>query len=186
MKIGVISDTHLRFRGSRGIPPIVFERFEGVDLILHAGDLCVARAVDDLEALAPVVAVRGNNDGPELDLSESRRLELGGCIVGLVHGDRFARGESDPQTGRSRVPSALPYKGNTQTGAFALSHFPDADVVVFGHSHRPLCVLHAREDGSQVLLLNPGSPTDRRFAAHFGIAILEVENGQASAEPILW
>ena len=178
MKIGVISDTHIS-GGRRVLPPRIFTDFDGVDLILHAGDLMIARVVTELEALAPVIAVRGNNDGPNLNLRDALQMEIESCTIGLTHGDRYPHDLPRP-------PRNLDFAGNKQTAAFALSHFPTADVVIFGHSHRPMCAWHCRDDGSEVLLLNPGSPTDKRWAANYGVAILEIENGKPEAELILW
>ena len=178
MKIGVISDTHIT-GGKRVLPPRVFADFAGVDLILHAGDLMIARVITELEALAPVIAVRGNNDGASLNLRDAVQMKIEGCNVGLTHGDCYSDQCDKP-------PEVLNFKGNKQTSAFALSHFPTAEVVIFGHSHRPLCASHQRDDGSRVLLLNPGSPTDKRFAANYGLAILEIIDGKAEAELILW
>ena len=180
MKIGVISDTHLGASSRRVLPSLVFSEFEGVDLILHGGDLTHSRVISELETIAPVMAVRGNNDGSELGLPVSRRLELGGCIIGMAHGDR-AHG--------SFTPPPLPYPGNTHAAANALSHFVyDGDVscVIFGHSHRPLCAWHPLSDKREILLLNPGSPTDKRWGPHFGIALLEIENGALTPETIQW
>ena len=139
----------------------------------------IARVVTELEALAPVIAVRGNNDGLNLSLRDAVQMKIEGCTVGLTHGDCFSDQCPTP-------PKVLDFKGNKQTAAFALSHFPTADVVIFGHSHRPMCAWHRRDDGSEVLLLNPGSPTDKRFAANYGLAMLEIHDGKPEAELILW
>ena len=182
MKIGVLSDTHVTSSGRRALPPRLWQYFAGVELILHGGDLVAPRVITELETIAPVLAVAGNNDPLEMDLPLFRRLELEGVVIGLAHGDRFARASS---TSRGSVPASLPFRGNGQTSAFALSHVPDAQVMVFGHSHRPL--LEAWRAGeSEVLLLNPGSPTDKRWSDNWGVAVLEVQSGEAHARAILW
>lgn len=214
IKIGVISDTHITEGGRRVLPPRLWDDFAGVELILHAGDLVAPRVITELETIAPVLAVAGNNDAPAPNLPLFRRLELGGLIVGLAHGDRFATVASDspspsapartlarasgarasrkPLPRAARVaPLPLPFSGNGQTSAFALSHVPDAQVMIFGHSHRPL-IVRARLGGDlfdqerEVLLLNPGSPTDKRWSEHWGVAILEIEGRRAHAHALLW
>ncbi len=129
--IGVISDTHIKEGGKRQLPPEVFATFKNVDLILHAGDLNTLQVLGDLEAMAPVVAVYGNNDDWEAmrRLDTTQRIAVEDCVIGLVHGDVAAGPSVRPLGGAP---------GNNQTAAYALSHFPDADCVVFGHSHWPL------------------------------------------------
>lgn len=148
MRVGVIADTHIAGKG-RSLPVALLEGLAGVDLILHAGDILTAEVLITLGYLAPVEAVAGNNDPPELvaALGRQKLLHLGGWRVGLVHGD----GKSGTTLGR------------------ALAAFPDADVVVFGHSHQPYQAWHENR-----LVLNPGSPTDKRRAPRYSYAILEL------------
>lgn len=124
MRVGLISDTHGKLR------PEVFERLSGVDRILHAGDVGGPEILTDLAALAPVDAVWGNTDGWALRdvASASLELELGGRRFAVVHG---------------HLVSDL-------DGLLAL--FPDAVVVVHGHSHVPRC-----ERVGDRWLVNPGS-----------------------------
>lgn len=155
-RIGVISDTHIPKRAPRA-PDAALRHFEDVDLILHAGDLSALAVLDQLAAYAPVEAVQGNVELPEVTaaLPIKRELVIGGCAIGLVHilGDRahYARN--------------------------ARREFPDARVVVFGHSHIP----HV-EDANGLLLLNPGSATDRRRQPHCTIALLTIEDGEPRGE----
>lgn len=111
----------------------------GVDLILHAGDLTVLSVLDELASIAPVEAVYGNVDGFEVRtaLPRTRLLQLSGHLVGLVHGDGFG----------------------LSTAARARHSFvgQPVRVVVYGHSHSP-----RREWHGDVLMFNPGSPTDKR------------------------
>src|SRR6476646_9929268 len=112
--VGVIADTHVLPGGRFKLPPIVFEKFANVNFILHAGDLNIMQVVTDLETLAPVFAVQGNNDRWDVltSLPSKREMQIEKCTVGLVHGHE-GHGKSTP--------------------ARALSHFPNADCVVFGH-----------------------------------------------------
>jgi putative phosphoesterase len=178
--VGVISDTHIRPGGKRQIPARVWELFAGVDLILHAGDVNTLQVIHDLETLAPTFAVHGNNDDWEAmnQLPTSRRVPVEESHIGLVHGDRPREGVIVRATG---------YEGNSFAAAHALSHFGDEHVncIIFGHSHRPLCLWHDVK-GHKVLLLNPGSPTDKRYGPHYGCALLKVDGKQLEAEPVLW
>jgi putative phosphoesterase len=160
-RIGVISDTHIPAR-SRVLPPAVLEAFAGVDAILHAGDVNVRDVLVELEAVAPVHGVLGNNDDWSLHgiLPEQARVdfgelaELGGLVIGMVH-------DSGPTQGRrGRLAAA----------------FPGCRVVVFGHSHQPFV-----EDDGSLLLLNPGSAVDPRRAKVPTVAILEVADGEPKA-----
>jgi len=149
MRVGVISDTHAPRRWQL-CPPRVAALLSDVDVILHAGDVCVPGVLTELAEFAPVHVVRGNNDGPDIEAPEMLRLELAGLVVGMVH-------DSGTKNGRAeRMRRA----------------FPDADLVVFGHSH-----IHLDETGP-VRIFNPGSPTDRRRQPHGTIGLLEIQQGK--------
>jgi uncharacterized protein len=148
----VIADTHIP-RRARTLPQPLIPYLERADLVLHAGDLMEPALLDELAAYAPVRAVRGNMD-PE-GLPETLELEFGGVRVAMIH-------DSGPKRGRR---------------ARMRRRFPDARVVVFGHSHIPLL-----EDEDGLMLLNPGSPTDRRRQPRHTFALLRVEGGEARAE----
>jgi hypothetical protein len=125
-----------------------------VDLILHAGDVCTAGALDELAAFAPVRVVLGNNDGSDVaqwGAPATLELELEGLKVGMVH-------DSGPSKGR---PGRL------------RRMFPDAELVIFGHSHIPWDHL---DEGQRSF--NPGSPTDRRRQPRGTMGMLEIANGQ--------
>ena len=157
MLIAIISDTHLP-RGARRLPDTCLERLREADLILHAGDLSAAATLAELERIGPpVLAVHGNVDDPELRrrLPAERVLEVGEATIGMVH-------------------DAGPAKGRL---ARLRRRFPDADAVVFGHSHLPL---HEERDGFQVF--NPGSPTERRRAPAHTMGIARVEGGRVRFE----
>lgn len=152
MQIAVISDTHMP-RGPRRLPSRCVELLRGADHVVHAGDLSEPAVLDELEALGPPVsAVLGNVDVPALAerLPVELELELGGARVAVIH-------------------DAGPAKGRL---ARMRRRFPDADAVIFGHSHIPL---HQREGGFQIF--NPGSPTERRRAPHHTMGLAEVSDG---------
>jgi uncharacterized protein len=147
MRLGVISDTHGLLR------PEVFDAFEGVDHILHAGDVGKPELLSDLEALATVTAVYGNTDGAELRrmLPQVASLELDGFDIVVTHGDQLG----------SPTPDALH------------SAFPDAQIIVYGHTHRPLLTIV----DVVVTVMNPGGAGARRFGLPPSVGILELEAG---------
>jgi putative phosphoesterase len=153
LRIGVVSDTHLP-RFGHVLPSALVEGLQGVDHILHLGDLTTREVLGLLEAIAPVTAVAGNNDPPELHVALGRKriLAVEGVTIGMVHGD--GKGKSTLER--------------------ALAAFRDdaVDLVLFGHSHQPYC---ARHDGRWVL--NPGSPTDKRRMPRYSYGLLEVSSG---------
>jgi putative phosphoesterase len=157
-RIGVISDTHIPTRAAR-VPDAALRLFDGVELILHAGDLSSLAVVDQLSAYAPVEAVQGNVELPEVvaALPIKREIVISRCAIGLVHilGDRAHHARN------------------------ARAEFFTARVVVFGHSHIP-----SVEDRDGLLLLNPGSATDRRRQPACTVAILTITDGQPLAEII--
>ena len=147
MRLGVIADTHGLLR------PEVFAVFREVDHILHAGDIGPASLLADLEAVAPVTAVYGNTDGFDLRqrLPQVATAELDGFQVVVTHGDQF--GSPTPE----RVQAA----------------FPTAEIIVFGHTHRPLLTLV----DTVVTVMNPGDAGQRRFNLPPSVGILELEPG---------
>ena len=156
MRIAVVGDTHLP-RFGRSLPPALASglRTAGVELILHVGDFTGAEVPALFEAIAPLEAVAGNNDPPELVARFRQRkiVRVRGARLGLVHGD----GRSGTTVDRS-------------TAAFA----GDAvDAICFGHSHQPLC-----ERRDSIWLLNPGSPTDKRRQPRYSYAIVDIARGR--------
>ncbi len=146
MEIAIISDTHLP-RGSRTLPAACVERLRTADLIIHAGDLARLEVLGQLRALNQVVAVHGNVDDAQVRsvLPESAVISAGRHRIAVIHD----AGDATGRLGRLRA------------------RFPEADAVVFGHSHIPL---HERSaDGFQIF--NPGSPTDRRRQPHHTMGI---------------
>jgi uncharacterized protein len=154
MRIAVLADTHAPRRWKR-CPPAVAERLEGVDLILHAGDVCRAWVLDELAAFAPVRVVLGNNDTADVaawGAPETLELDLEGLLVAMIH-------DAGPARGRCRRMRR---------------RFPSARLVVFGHSHIPLDAVEP--DGPR--LFNPGSPTDRRRQPRGTVGLLHIQDAR--------
>ena len=159
MLVGIISDTHMP-RGARRLTDACVERLVEVDLIMHAGDVMTAEALEAFESIGPpLVAVHGNVDTADLRqrLPAERTIEAGGARIAMVHDAGPARGRLERLRKR----------------------FPDVDAVVFGHSHIPL---HEQSDGFQIF--NPGSPTDRRRAPTKTMGLAHVEGDRVSFELI--
>jgi len=149
--LGVISDTHGLLR------PDVHTALAGVELILHAGDVGGDEILDELELIAPVRAVYGNTDAPgQPRLADAIDLSIGGVAIHVSHGHEIG----------SPVAARL------------LERYA-ADVVVFGHTHRPLI---AR--AGDRLVLNPGAAGPRRFDIMPSVARLTIRDGRADAELI--
>jgi putative phosphoesterase len=147
MRLGVISDTHGQLR------PAVFDVFAQVDHILHSGDVGKPEILTDLEALAPVTAVYGNTDGAAMRarLPRVATLELDGFPIVVTHGDQLG----------SPTPEGL------------IALFPDAGIIVYGHTHRPLLQL-VNDD---VTVMNPGAAGPPRFNLKPSVGIMELEPG---------
>jgi len=147
MRLGVISDTHGLLRAE------VFEVFKAVDHILHGGDVGTWEILIELQALAPVTAVYGNTDGPELrgKLTQVAQVELDGFEIVVTHGDQF--GHPTP----TKLHDA----------------YPRAEIIVFGHTHKPLLELVDRT----VTVINPGGAGPKRFGLTPSVGILELEPG---------
>ncbi|GHO66130.1 phosphoesterase [Ktedonobacter sp. SOSP1-52] len=159
-RIGVISDTHMP--PHKKIPAAVWTLFAGVEQIIHAGDLSCLSVIDELETLAPVVAVQGNveRDDVVMELPIKREILVSFCRIGIVHilGERKY------------------YARNAQR------EFPQARVVVFGHSHIPY-----NEEHEGLLLFNPGSANERRSQPKRSIGMLSIDDEAMSVRgEILW
>lgn len=141
-RVGLISDTHGRLRTE------VFDRLQGVDLILHAGDIGTSGIITELESIAPVRAVHGNTDGFDIRAlyQEKVEIELEGRRVVLIHGHVLG----SPKPLQLRLL------------------YPDADIIVYGHTHEPLL------DAGPPLVVNPGAAGPARFHLKPSVAILEV------------
>ena len=145
MRVGLISDTHGLLR------PEALAALRGVDHILHAGDIGAAAVLDGLRAVAPITAIRGNNDAAAwaAAIPETELVELGGAWIYLVHD----LGDLDIDPAAAGV-----------------------DVVLCGHSHKPAIF---EEEG--VLYVNPGSAGPRRFSLPIAVADLMIDAGRATA-----
>ena len=147
MRLGVIADTHGLLR------PEVFDAFREVDHILHAGDIGEPDILDALEAVAPVTAVYGNTDGWDIRsrVPQVAKLRLDGFDIVVTHGDQVG----------SPTPERLH------------AEFPSAEIIVYGHTHRPLL---ATVD-VVVTVMNPGGAGPRRFDLPPSVGIMELEPG---------
>ena len=158
MLIGLISDTHIPDR-ARVIPEKVLTSFKDVDLIIHAGDLTTTRVIDELEEIAPVIAIQGNMDRDAgLKLPNAKVIEAEGVKIGVVHGEVYPRGDTQQLLYLAR-----------QLGV---------NILVSGHSHQPKI-----EQVENVLLLNPGSPIVPRLADRT-VMVLEINNKNVDVEII--
>lgn len=152
MLVGLVSDTHGLVR------PELFTALAGVDLILHAGDVGGQAVLAELAVIAPLHAVYGNTDAPgEPGLSPQIRLRLEDLTIHVSHGHELGR----------PTPERL------------LARY-DADVIVFGHTHRPLI-----ERAGRRLVVNPGAAGPRRFDLKPSVARMTVDAGRAEVE-LIW
>ena len=153
MVVGLIADTHGLVR------PEIFSALEGVKLILHAGDVGGSSVLTELSTIAPVRAVYGNTDSPGAPHLEARLwVEIDDLTIHVSHGH---------EVGGSPTPEKL------------LSRYT-ADVIVYGHTHRPLI-----ERSDRRLVVNPGAAGPRRFNLKPSVARMTVNAGRAEVE-IVW
>lgn len=147
LRLGVISDTHGLLRAE------VLGVFEGVDHILHGGDVGAWDVLVNLQALAPVTAVYGNVDGLDIraKLPQVAEVELDGFRIVVTHGDQLG----------SPTPAKLH------------EAFPAAEIIVYGHTHKPLLELVDKT----VTVMNPGGAGAPRFGLLPSVGILELEPG---------
>lgn len=147
MRLGIIADTHGLLR------PEVFDVFAGVDRILHAGDIGPFELLTELEAIAPVTAVFGNTDGFDIRarVPEIVEVRIEGFDFLLLHGHQLG--------------APTPEKLNRA--------YPGAEVIIFGHTHRPLLTIVDQV----VTVMNPGGAGARRFDLPASVGILELEAG---------
>ena len=148
--VGLISDTHSLMRAE------ALAALHGVELILHAGDVGTHAVLRELSAIAPVHAVIGNTDGPELGLARLVDITLDGLKIVLTHGHELGRPTPDN-----------------------LSRKYAADVIVYGHTHKPLI-----ETRGRTLVVNPGAAGPRRFNLKPSVGLLRIENRRATAEVV--
>jgi len=149
MNVAVLADTHIPKR-AKDLPQAAYEVLARAEAIIHAGDVLVQEFLTRLQQFAPVYAVQGNNDR-ELCLPTRLEITLEGVQIGVVHDSGKAKGR----------------------GRRLRRQFPEAQVVIFGHSH---IAVNQYEDG--LLLFNPGSATDRRRQPKHTMGMLVVRAGQ--------
>lgn len=154
MRIVVVSDTHGPRRW-KSMPQGLVEPIREADLVLHAGDVCRPQVLDEIASLGtPMHVVMGNNDGPDIrdfGATPTLELDLDGFRLAMIH-------ISGPKEGRANRMR---------------KRFPDVDLVVFGHSHKPV------DDATgAVHLFNPGSPTDPRKEPVGTYGVLEIGDGR--------
>ncbi len=153
MLVSVIADTHIKV-AAKDLPQQAYHWIRQSDAIIHAGDLVNEIILDRLANLCPVYAVLGNNDRG-LKLPLFLELELEGVKLAVIH-------DSGPKHNR---------------GKRLRQKFPEARIVVFGHSHIPVC-----SDEEGLLLFNPGSPTDKRGQPYPTMGLLRLNDGEFAAE----
>jgi putative phosphoesterase len=150
MILGIISDTHMPGKAQQ-LPIELLKDMEKVDHILHAGDWNSMELYDQLSQLAPVDGVAGNTDGIDIirKFGYQKVLEFKSKKIGIVHGHGM--------------------RGSTEDNAISAFKDEDVDCIIFGHSHIPLI-----RTVEGILLLNPGSPTDKRRQPLYSYALLEI------------
>jgi putative phosphoesterase len=169
MLIAILADTHLP-RGQRALPAGCVEWLRAAELIIHAGDFTRFEVLRQLETYGRVIAVHGNVDEPALRRALPEQIEIEtapGHTIAVIH-------DAGPAPGRLRRMRR---------------RFPEADAVIFGHSHMPLHE-RASDDGQggeparpPFQIFNPGSPTDRRRAPHHTMGLARVDpEGRISFE----
>ena len=159
MRVVVLADTHLRAGRARQLPDSVWAAIADSQLVLHAGDVVDASLLDALKARqVPYRVVLGNNDLTLRDsLPERLELDVEQVRVAMVHDSGATKGRA----------------------ARLRKWFPDAQIVVFGHSHTPCNEWH---DGQ--LLFNPGSPTERRRQPTRTFGVIELDAGRVTKSEI--
>jgi uncharacterized protein len=156
-RLVVLADTHVTRGGARRIPDAAYAHLDAADAIWHAGDVLVPELLDELAGFAPVEAVLGNNDAELVGILPERIEEtVDGVRIAMVH-------DSGATAGRERRMRRW---------------FPEADLVIFGHSHQPVDAEGV--DGQR--LLNPGSATQRRRAPTHTLAVVTCDDGRLHTE----
>jgi hypothetical protein len=164
MRVGLLSDTHIP-QVEKKLPAALTEAFQGVDLILHAGDIYTPSVLDDLERIAPVFAAMGDDDYDLEDTVADKRvkemhiLKLEGQTLWLVHVQPYYLGTRGGQSGLHSGQDGAP------------------NIIVFGHAHYPMA---KRVD--DILYINPGSPTFLHYRRGLGtVGILDINSDGANA-----
>ena len=179
MRVGVISDTHNPNVGPE--PPLeVVAAFQGVDVIIHAGDIYLPSCLDWLEAIAPVYAVELGADAhfkedPRV-VDKRRVIQLEGHAIGLTH-DLLLPGMAQEVTDYSPLSKHFPPEADFSAALVSVFESPE-DIVIFGHTHYATV-----QEYRGVLMVNPGSPSLPKQLRRLGqVAIMELEPDHVSAE----
>lgn len=170
MRIGLIADTHVPDIEEK-IPVEIMHAFRDVDLILHAGDIYIPSVLNDLEAIAPVLAARGDDDDGEIGLDHRVKnkhiLKIEGKTIWLVHERPFALRFPD-------MPPSLMLPPLKDKNGEVLKKEDPPDIYIFGHEH---CTVMEKIENT--LYVNPGSPTYLHYKQGLGtVAILEIRSGK--------
>lgn len=160
IKIGVISDTHISRidREAELLIETLSDFFRDCQLLIHAGDIVSSAFLEELEKIAPVEAVKGNMDLPEIagKLPEKKLIEVAGRIIGITHGG------GPPNGIRKRIQVGFELK---------------PDIIVYGHTHE---AFKGYEDG--IFFFNPGSPNDTRFTSRNSVGIITIDKRMIDAK----
>ncbi len=175
MRIGVIADTHVPDRVNELDPLLISSlKAQQVDVLIHAGDICVDRVLKQLKEIAPLYAVRGNRDWLLIHkLHRSLTIKLENKILGITHGhgnlifylwDKFLNYTTGYKFERY-------YRNMIRT-------FKNVDVIIFGHTHRPICKWYEGK-----LILNPGSASFNNGLNKKTYGLIEIDqNGKIKGE----
>ena len=179
MRVGLISDTHNPSVGDEP-PPEVVAAFNGVDVIIHAGDIYQPECLDWLEKIAPVYAVElgagahFTEDDRVVDMH--RVIELEGHSIGIIH-DLLVPGMAQELTEYTPLSKHFPKDSSLPTAMQSVFDAP-VDIVIFGHTHYPVV-----EEFQGILMVNPGSPSLPKHIRRLGqVAIMELDSDSKSAE----
>lgn len=171
MRIGLISDTHIPEVAVR-LPPTIRKAFQNVDLILHAGDIFALSVLNELESLAPVLAVCGDDDGPDSfrdkRMSDRRRIKLGAFCLGLQHVGPWLPPNKEEKDFTNREYKTTPL------------HAWYPDILVCGHTHKARI-----EKSNRVLIVNPGSATFPNYEKREGTVGLLTINSEYTAARLI-
>ncbi|MBI4303036.1 MAG: metallophosphoesterase family protein [Chloroflexi bacterium] len=181
MRIGLVSDTHVPV-AARALPAELMKALEGVDLIMHGGDIYNLSVLDDLQKVAPVLAARGDDDYVDClkdqRVKEKHILKLGGQTIWLVHERpyylNFQRWDSAEPAGSEERPESLNFQRSESVIPFIPSKDEKPDIVFFGHEHRVVV-----EQVYDILFVSPGSPTFLHYQRGLGTAaIVDLDSGK--------
>lgn len=178
MRVGVVGDTHIPEQ-SLVLPARVAQVLQGVDVILHVGDICELNVLEELqETYTLTFAVWGEADTREVRryLDEKRVVQLGDRRVGMIHGHQYSRSTDKGWRGLRNLFTQSPKHGSLLD--FLVEQFAgeDVDVIVYGHTHDPKVCKH-----KGVLLFNPGAAMPGQRPS---VGILEVDSDRVAGEVV--